>query len=336
MSFKASWTLLPSDMYTCSMTGGPLTCWGASRDGLFGSADACPPGLVKAWPTLTATVPAPAASCSPTPVNVPGFKHASYDTSVGPRGICATVQGHVRCAGAIRTPSGNVGSPRVSPGDDASACGIADDDVVCWGERYSPGDDPTQPVVIALDTSAAAGLPVIDTPPRPDAPWGDACDVHFGCERAVAPLPACAASKTGRPWSALVADVQTLKSTIISVKGRLFVGRRASRGTTVTEQGAMETPPDSCEPGQCCNSERRPVVVADDGAGAREGLLLDELDCRGDDSRLCCNAPAFGQAVVATGKLVWGYSAWKLNAPALCAVPASARGTPVTRGSTGR
>ena len=315
--FKPAGNLLAGDLFTCSVADG-LTCWGASRDGLFGTAAACPPALARAWPTLRGTVAAPAATCSPAPVSVPGFKHARYEASVGPRGICAPVQGHVRCAGAIRTPSVNVSSLQVSPGNDASACGIAGDEVVCWGERYSPGGVPTETVMIALDPLAPAGLPVVDTPPRTDAPWSESCTIHFGCERAVTRVPVCAPGKTGRAWSALKPDGNKLRDTIVSVSGRLFLGRRAARGITLTENAAFETP-DSCEPGQCCNRETRPLVVAEDGAGAAEGLRLDGVDCRGDESRMCCTAPAFGQAVIATGKLVGNYTGWSLMAPELCA-----------------
>jgi hypothetical protein len=231
------------------------------------------------------------------------------------------VQGHVRCAGAIGTPSINVSSPHVSPGNDASACGIADDEVVCWGERYSPAGDPTQTVTVALDPLAAPGLPIVDAPARTDAPWAETCNIHYGCERPVTPLPACAPGKAGRPWSALLADRNKLRNTAVSVSGRLFLGRRPARGITATENVAFETPSDACEPGQCCSSETRPLVVADDGAGASEGVNLGGVDCRGDDSRVCCNAPAFGQPVIATGKLV-GYNAgWSLTAPELCAAP---------------
>jgi hypothetical protein len=319
--FKPAGTLFAGDMFTCVSSQGPLACWGASRDGLFGTAEACPTGLREAWPTGSGTVPASAATCSAAPVDVPGFKHGRYDLSVGPRGICAIVQGHVRCAGAIKTPAINVTAPRVSPGDDASACGLNGDEVVCWGERYSPADDPTQPVTIALETATAAGMPVVDSPAPPGAAWADACDIHFGCERAAAPLPVCAPRTTGRPWSALLPDAKKLQGTTVEVSGRLYVGRAGARGTTVTSAGAFETGPSTCGPGQCCNHEIRPIVVADDAAGAGEGLGLEELACRGDDSRVCCNAPARGQAVIATGKLTSGWGRWKLAPAEVCAVP---------------
>jgi hypothetical protein len=319
LPFKPPGALAAGDMYTCAMSQGPMQCWGASRDGLFGTAEACPPELRKAWPTGTGTVAAPAATCSAAPVNVPGFKHAGYEASVGPRGICAIVQGHVRCAGAIPTPAINVSRPQVSPGDDASACGLSGDTVVCWGERYSPPDDPSKPVEIALDTSAPAGLPVMDFAAPAAAPWNDSCDVRFGCERDVAALPGCAAHKTGRPWSELIADAKKLQGTMVEVRGRLFVGRRSRRGITVTAAGPVETPPDTCSPGQCCNHEIRPIVIADDPAGVDEGVRAGELDCRGDDSRLCCNGPAYGQPVIATGKLTPSYGSWTIAPAELCA-----------------
>jgi hypothetical protein len=48
------------------------------------------------------------------------------------------------------------------------------------------------------------------------------------------------------------------------------------------------------------------------------------MECEGDESRLCCSAPATGQAIVATGILEWevgrGDSGWTLNDPKLCSL----------------
>jgi hypothetical protein len=318
LPLKSPGTLIAGDMYTCAMYQGPLQCWGASRDGLFGTAEACPPELRKAWPTGSGTVAAPAATCSDAPVNVPGFKHAAYGVSAGPRGICAVVQGHVRCAGAIPTPAIDVTMARVSPGDDASACGLSGDTVVCWGERYSPPDDPSKPIEIALDTSAPAGLPVVDFAASGQAAWDGTCNIHFGCERDAPALPACAAHKTGRPWSELLADAKKLQGTTVEVSGRLYVGR-AQRGITVTSAGPVQSAPGTCGPGQCCNRESRPIVIAGGADGANEGVQAGDLNCRGDDSRLCCNGPAYGQPVIATGTLTWTYGLWRISPAELCA-----------------
>jgi hypothetical protein len=49
----------------------------------------------------------------------------------------------------------------------------------------------------------------------------------------------------------------------------------------------------------CCNRAGGPVVLG----GAASPLLLGGFFCTGDDSAACCNAPAYGQKVVATGRL---------------------------------
>jgi hypothetical protein len=79
--------------------------------------------------------------------------------------------------------------------------------------------------------------------------------------------------------------------------------------------------PRSCGAGRCCNEETRPLVVADDAGGASAGLLLTGFDCRGDDSRVCCNTPASGQEVIATGRLTGTWGSWRLAPAALCVVP---------------
>jgi hypothetical protein len=180
--FRATGNLYAGDMFTCR-GGSELACWGASRDGWFGHAP-CSSELRQSWPVGTGFVPAPRATCSATPVTVPGFEATYSNVSVGPRGACAVVgarvdcvggwpgvyggydelmgcadgnrrfiPGKVHCVGAIPTPSVEVSRVAVSRGVQASACGVAGDQIVCWGEGYSPPGMPNQAVVIAFASS---------------------------------------------------------------------------------------------------------------------------------------------------------------------------------------
>jgi hypothetical protein len=54
----------------------------------------------------------------------------------------------------------------------------------------------------------------------------------------------------------------------------------------------------------------------------RASLVLEDFVCGGDDSRLCCMAPAYGQSVIATGRLSREYGGstahWRLREVRLC------------------
>jgi hypothetical protein len=68
----------------------------------------------------------------------------------------------------------------------------------------------------------------------------------------------------------------------------------------------------------CCNRVGGSIMMA-----GTPPLRLEGLYCSGDDSQVCCNAPAYGQTLVATGKLEPGINGsgenvWKLVAPTLC------------------
>jgi hypothetical protein len=72
--------------------------------------------------------------------------------------------------------------------------------------------------------------------------------------------------------------------------------------------------------GQPCCNQIGSAAVVQCGSIAVE---LDRLGCTGDDSGLCCDTPAFGQHVIATGKLIHiplgpGGIEWQLNDPRLC------------------
>ena len=55
--------------------------------------------------------------------------------------------------------------------------------------------------------------------------------------------------------------------------------------------------------------------------GTADVLRLEKLDCAGDDSRLCCDLPALGQPVIATGVLARSRTGdYSLASPTVCAV----------------
>jgi hypothetical protein len=97
----------------------------------------------------------------------------------------------------------------------------------------------------------------------------------------------------------------------VRVRGPLHVG---SIGSTLmgcrTKTGA---------PG-CCNRAGGEVFIG----GDPRPLAVNGLYCVGDDSQVCCNAPAYGQTVVATGRLTAIANAippepqWMLTSAILC------------------
>ncbi len=289
--------LVAGDMFTCALGRGTrrFVCWGASRDGWFGDT-ACPASLRQAWPTTSGPVPAPRATCSPSPVVLSDFNEAKGDVSVGPRGACAMVGGHVRCLGAIPTPSVDVDRFKVSPGVRASACGIAGDKVLCWGEGYSSPDSPNVPVSIAFPATQPLSA-VVDFPPPTGTEWPQDRLIHRGCSTPPTPLPKCAADVKGHPWSSLLAKAPSLVGQTIIVQDRLLVG-------PVFRQQAGH----------------RSIVVGEGDRALRLGLGT-KMECVGDESRLCCGRPAFGQLVVAKGVLGGSNDGgWALKSEEICEV----------------
>jgi hypothetical protein len=282
-------TLIVGDLYTCTSKPDDISCWGASRDGFFGKSAKCPASLRRAWPTLHGHVAAPRATCSlePAPIrHVHGFQQSP---SAGPRGICYDEDDQFRCVGGIHTPRGaRLADVVVSPGEDASACGLRDGHVVCWGEGYSPPGAPDIPRPITLeippplDEAAVLG-------PDDDARFSASCQVRKKCAFGPAPLPACAADLHVEDWSALWGSAKSRVGEVIHVRGAVAVGAVSStmRGCGLLRDGQ-----------RCCNWSSGPVVLGDAPA-----LSLDRLFCAGDDSSVCCNAPAYGDTLIATGRL---------------------------------
>jgi hypothetical protein len=301
--------LLAGDMFTCvasSDTG--VTCFGASRDGWFGNASECPEGLRTQWPTTEGFVRAPNATCSAKPTAVLGLQgirstrwgQAELPLSLGPRGACAIINGHIRCVGAIPTPSTEVNSVVVNPGNRANACGIADGNVVCWGEEYSPNNDPSTAVAVELYSPQRSEAAVVDFPAPQGKSWPASYAIYRRCALAVQTISKCPAGTTGEPWSNLAPRAWALLGQRITVRDRMVVGTWTTRSRPGIGQGS--------------------IVLGD---GDPPLSLRDGYDCEGDESRLCCDLPAFGQTVVATGTL-WRNNEWLLRDLTICEIDGAA------------
>jgi len=330
--------LIATDQYTCSVGKGGPWCWGGSRDGLFGTAAACGPALREAWPTRAGPVAAPQATCAREPVHVRGFSDADAGRpspaarrarergkhprgeplfasfSAGPRGICAIAYGRVRCRGAVPTPVNPAGGPElfhqvlVHTGERPGACANNRREVICWGAGYSPESQPGRPVEIDFGEGASGGAPVIDSPPSRAGDWPKECLVHRACSQLPPALPTCDARAGVAAWTDLLARASGLLGTRIVVRGRLAVGRSHREPCSWNAT--------------CCPNTSRAVVVGATDLDADGLLKLENLECRGDDSRLCCNVPAYGQQVRVEGTLERaGVSDFWLKAPQVCQEP---------------
>jgi hypothetical protein len=117
------------------------------------------------------------------------------------------------------------------------------------------------------------------------------CRVHSPCKPFV-PLGQC--PKDIRPIDAseLAAFVPAALGERLSVRGRLGIGPGIStNGKCRQDAGDLKN---------CCNAKSLRVFVG----GIPDGARLEGMTCGGDESRVCCEVPAFGQVVVATGKVM--------------------------------
>lgn len=119
----------------------------------------------------------------------------------------------------------------------------------------------------------------------------------------------------------------------IAVRGRLGLAVERSTPSLCVQKSAMR---------DCCQRSSIQVFVGDIANGVR----LDEVSCHGDESRLCCDVPAFGQVVTAIGNVtpetdftvVRHGGRWTLRASTLCSEtrPTGARRTPQREGTSTR
>ncbi len=282
-------TLLAGDLFTCTSVPGDISCWGASRDGFFGTR-ACPARLRRAWPTLHGTVAAPRAKCSSEPAHIGHVHGFQQSASAGPRGICYDEDTPLRCVGGIHTPRGShIKDVVVSPGADANACGIRDGKVVCWGENYSPRGALDAPVTIALKPVLSA-TEVAMLGPEAGTGFAPSCLVREGCDYGPARVPACTPNLQIEDWSALRGSAAAFVGKVVNVRGAVAVGPTSSTLKGCVNRNSSDY--------VCCNRAGATVVLGDAPALALAGQF-----CSGDDSALCCNAPAYGDILVASGHL---------------------------------
>jgi hypothetical protein len=325
--------LQAGDLFTCMTNWSGIVCWGASRDGLFGRPGSCPDNLKSAWPTLHGSVRAPRASCENTPVPLPGAKGFQPNFQVYPRAICYDHGGGSRCIGPLPEPRG-LGAPHrtMSPGSDASACLVQTGRVHCWGEAYSPPGQLDAPVLVELDAVKPIGETAM-VRIGSAAAWEGGCLINGSCKINVTPLVPCGDAQgggvvggggAGQPgqdrlpaavptWDELLPRADELRDKVVRVRGPLVAGSRMQTLVGCNAPRGKRA---------CCNHSQGSVLL---GGGPR-GLPLKGLGCSGDESAACCNAPAYGQEVVVTGRLVhdeeegFSGSEWTLAEPALCAV----------------
>jgi|GEM_PF-2052935 len=284
--------LVAGDSYSCAVTANFVECWGKSRDDFFRA---------------------------PGPARIRGLRlNGVASVSAGPRGLCGDdYDGGARCVGSIPAPPRGVTGVVVSQGDDASACGLDADGIVCWGEAYSPRGLPRTPVRIRVEYLPDPAAPVIDITGH----WDANCDVMRPCTRAWAKPPRCEGAPGAVPWATLARDAAALRGKRVSVLGNFVVGpgMMTLAGCSRWGPGGSGVEPPNA-PTVCCNQAWAPLGLVSEGFA----LPFEGLECAGDESRLCCSAPATGQAIVATGTLEWedgrGDSGWLLREPKLCAL----------------
>ena len=121
--------------------------------------------------------------------------------------------------------------------------------------------------------------------------WDELCLVRRGCAL-VASIAPCGSDAPAPTWSEIQPFASTKMGQVVRVSGALAA------------EGVMRTQI-RCMPGngevrrRCCNEAHAAIVVV----GTWEPLWLAGLACDGDDSTICCNAPAFGETIVAQGVL---------------------------------
>jgi hypothetical protein len=121
---------------------------------------------------------------------------------------------------------------------------------------------------------------------------GPRCRVLRDDCKPFAPIKPCTAGLEPIDASELASFVPQASGERISVRGVLGLDAPSS-----TFAACHQVAPGITD---CCNMASSEVFVG----GIANGVRLDRFTCYGDDSRLCCPVPAFGQVVVATGRIM--------------------------------
>lgn len=145
----------------------------------------------------------------------------------------------------------------------------------------------------------------------PDA-YDQGCRVWRGCSETVTPLPRCPTGTTALTVELVLASARAFNGELVSVRAPLAIGMFMTHAMACSSREKDKT---------CCNGVQGPILIGDESGS----LGLDGFVCRGDNSMICCNAPAYGQMVVATGRMKPGLSyfgdprsQWSLADPTLC------------------
>ena len=160
--------------------------------------------------------------------------------------------------------------PRAVPPTDSSSR-------VSSGAPAVPGGRPPRAAY------AAQGAAVVDTHSLAGAPKN--CLIRHACSK-VRALPSCHSVVATEIDALLAGRLEAQLGAELVVRGELGI----SLGLTTLR---------GCLGNVCCNEGRASIRLG----RVPNRIELEGLGCTGDESRLCCNVPAFGQVVIARGRL---------------------------------
>jgi hypothetical protein len=127
--------------------------------------------------------------------------------------------------------------------------------------------------------------------------------------------PACSPALESVPWDIVRREAEVHLGETVHVRGSLQVSPAIGQTAVF------------CGGDRCCNDSESYFVLASDDPVNWLTLHVwgkDGYPCVGDDSRLCCDHPATGRAIVATGVLevdprrFWGKKGYAISRPDIC------------------